>query len=101
MNASNPDEDIHRVLNRVKRQVSLHKISNVPSMVELDGKRQIPLAQDTLIRDLYLKKNNNYEKSTALTAAQSGSDVSGHSSSLPSTPRLGKKRHHSKGCRVT
>ena len=54
-NESSPEDSIHTVLTKVKRYVSLYKVSNTPRHPELHQKRQIPLAQDTLIRDLYLK----------------------------------------------
>lgn len=49
-------DNIHSILIKVKRFVSLYKESNVPGHDELDRKRQIPLVQDTLIRELYLKQ---------------------------------------------
>ena len=56
LDESSPEEDLSRALTRAKRHVSLYRESNVPSSAELDRKRQIPLVQDTLIRDLYLKR---------------------------------------------
>ena len=55
LDESKPHDDLNKVLNRVKRFVSLYRESNVPSIEEQDRKKQIPLVQDTLIRDLYLK----------------------------------------------
>ncbi len=82
---SDESHEIHAVLNRAKRIVALDKVSNVPGDPELHEKKQvrdslffsslfwewpcvcvcvgympcsvqIPLVQDTLIRDLYLKR---------------------------------------------
>ena len=53
---SRPEDSIHTVLTKVKRHVSIYKVSNTPRQRDLHEKRQIPLSQDTLIRDLHLLK---------------------------------------------
>ncbi|XP_059097219.1 caspase-1-like isoform X2 [Tigriopus californicus] len=64
LDQSSDMDNIHSILIKVKRFVSLYKESNVPGHDELDRKRQIPLVQDTLIRELYLKQrgpNRDYQ----------------------------------------
>jgi len=57
LNASGEVDTFQRVTTRAKRMVSLDKESNAPDTPEIDKKRQIPLVQDLLIRDLYLKRD--------------------------------------------
>ncbi len=56
LNESETNHDVHRVLNRVKRIVAMDKVSNTPSFPERHDKKQIPMVQDTLIREVFLKR---------------------------------------------
>lgn len=64
LEASGKYEDLNSVLTRISRQVALVRQSNVPSDPSLHHKRQIPLKQDTLIRQIYLKETPNEEDNT-------------------------------------
>ena len=70
-NESKEDECVYTVLTRAKRYVSLNKESNVPDVPTLDKKRQIPLLQTTLIRDLYLKRGLDQTDLGVLSASTS------------------------------
>ena len=54
---SSENDSLDAVLKRVSRQVAIDKTSNVPNEPILDRKKQIPLKQSTLIREVYLKRN--------------------------------------------
>lgn len=95
-----------RVLTRAKRWVSLNKVSNVPSIPALDGKRQIPLVQDTLIRELFLKKNvepfedvenGSGDRKSLASAASSASNTP---SSSPLRTRKMKTKKKKDKCKV-
>ena len=98
---SGPEDDLLKVLTKVKRLVSLSKISNVPSQPDLDRKVQIPLVQDTLIREVYLKRDLGH-----VTPVTSDQPVNGHASDqltakdMPPTP-VKKKQNGSASTKVS
>ena len=99
---SAPSDDLNKVLNRVKRFVSLYHESNVPSNEEQDRKKQIPLVQDTLIRDVYLKKNktkNGGEQQPCFVAAQPQPVIAAAAAARTASPAQHDTRdsHHRNG----
>ncbi len=104
INKSRAEDDLLAILTRVARYVAIFKTSNVPGNPGLDQKKQIPVKQSTLIRNVYLKAHLKPLTTTTTTQAsphlvrpaRSGSgaqaaDRHGSARSLPKSDRDGRK----------